>query len=196
MKKSVILFFSILLVSVCAGVYLYGQTGGATKALTANAAQVDYFLKIEGIDGESIDDQHPGTIEIDSFSWGVSNSSSLSGGGGGSGKVSVHDISFTSKVSKASPNLMLATATGKHYPRAILFVRKAGGTQQDYYKVTLQDIMVTSYQSSAGGSGGDVPTDQFSLNFTKIEFEYKTQKEDGTLGESVKASYDLKKATK
>ncbi len=37
-----------------------------------------------------------------------------------------------------------------------------------------------------------MPVDQISLNFSKIEFEYKEQKPDGTLGGSVKAGYDLK----
>ena len=37
-----------------------------------------------------------------------------------------------------------------------------------------------------------VPTDQISLNFAKIEVEYKAQKPDGTLDSPVKAGYDLK----
>lgn len=194
MKKNIILLASVLLVSVCFGAYLYG---GAQKVPTVGAAAVDYFLQIDGIDGESMDSQHPGTIEIDSFSWGVSNAGTMGhGGGGGSGKASFQDFHFTSKVSKASPKLMLAVAKGEHIPRAILFVRKSGGNQQDYYIIRLEDVMVTSYQSSAGGSSGDVPTDQFSLNFSKIEFEYKPQNADGSLGEAVRASWDLKKGTK
>ena len=49
----------------------------------------DAFLKIDGIDGESTDKTHPGEIEISSFSWGVSNPSSVGGrgGGGGAGKA-------------------------------------------------------------------------------------------------------------
>jgi type VI secretion system secreted protein Hcp len=34
--------------------------------------------------------------------------------------------------------------------------------------------------------------DQVSLNFAKIEAEYKEQMADGTLGGSIKAGYDLK----
>ncbi|MBK8427520.1 MAG: type VI secretion system tube protein Hcp [Lewinellaceae bacterium] len=34
----------------------------------APAAAVDYFLKIEGIDGESTDDKHKQWIDIDSYS--------------------------------------------------------------------------------------------------------------------------------
>ena len=38
----------------------------------------------------------------------------------------MHDISFTRKVDKSSPILMLKCATGKHIKEAIIVVRKAG----------------------------------------------------------------------
>ena len=64
-------------------------------------AHVDYFLKIEGIDGESADAKHKGDIQLESFSWGETNSGShSSGGGGGAGKVSMQDFSFTVHIFK------------------------------------------------------------------------------------------------
>ena len=197
MKNNTLTILLALLVSLVFGGLVYGTALKSAPVQVASAASVDYFLKIEGIDGESTDSMHPGAIEVDSFSWGVSNMGTGGhGGGGGSGKASFQDIHFTSKVSKASPKLMLATATGEHIRQAVLFVRKAGTNQQDYYVVKFEDVLVSSYQSSGGGSSGDTPTDQFSLNFTKIEFEYKPQKADGTLDAPVKAGYDLKKGTK
>lgn len=155
-------------------------------------AAVDYFLKIEGVDGESTDDKHKGEIDIESFSWGVSQLGSHgAGGGGGAGKASFQDLHFTTNVGKSSPKLMLACATGEHLKKAVLTVRKAGKEQQEYYKVTLSDCLVSSYQSG-GSSGGDPrPNDQFALNYAKIEFEYKPQKADGTLDSAVKAGYDV-----
>ena len=73
----------------------------------------------------------------------------------------------------------------------MLTCRKAGKEQQEYMKIMFQDLLVSSYQT--GGSAGEVvPVDQISMNFSKIEFEYKEQKPDGTLGGSVKAGYDVK----
>ncbi len=155
-------------------------------------ASADYFLKIDGIEGESQKDAHKAEIELESFSWGVSNSGSMShGGGGGAGKASFQDFHFVMQVNKATPKLMLACATGKHIPKATLVCRKAGGKQEEYLKVTFSDLLCSSYQ--AGGSNGS-PTlmDQISLNFAKIEFEYKEQKPDGTLGGAIKAGYDQK----
>ena len=81
----------------------------------------DAFLKIDGIEGESTDKIHPGEIEIQSFSWGVSNTSSGgAGGGGGAGKASFTDMNFMSALSKVGPSLMLACATGRHFPSATL----------------------------------------------------------------------------
>ncbi len=153
----------------------------------------DFFLEIDGIKGESADSKHKETIEIQSFSWGATNAgSSASSGGGGAGKASYQDLHVTTEVNKASPELMISCATGKHIKKAVLHVRKAGGEQQDYYTVTMSDLLISSYQSGAHSSGDPIPTDQFSLNFSKIEFEYKPQKADGGLGSAVKTGYDVK----
>jgi type VI secretion system secreted protein Hcp len=153
---------------------------------------VDFFLKIDGIDGESTDDKHKSEIDVESWSWGSTQSGTSSGGGGGgAGKVSMQDFLFVMRVNKASPLLMLACATGEHIKEATLTCRKAGGDQQEYMKIKMSDLLVSSYQT--GGSGGDViPVDQISLNFSKIEYEYKPQKADGTLDSPVKTGYDLK----
>ena len=153
----------------------------------------DYLLKIDGIKGESTDSKHKDEIEIESFSWGASNPGSFaSASGGGAGKVNFQDVHFTSRVNVASPNLMLACATGQHIKSAILTVRKAGKEQQEYYIVKLSDMLVSSYQSGGSEGSNALPVDQFALNFAKIEFEYKSQKPDGTLGAPVKGGYDLK----
>jgi len=155
-------------------------------------ANVDYFLKIEGIEGESGDSKHKNEIDIMSWSWGESNSGSHAyGGGGGAGKVSMNDFSFTMNVNKSSPKLLLACASGQHIKSAMLVCRKAGKEQQEYLKIKFSDLLISSYQT--GGSAGDVvPVDSISLNFTKIEYEYYPQKPDGGLDAKVPVHWDLK----
>lgn len=158
-------------------------------------AAADYFLKIEGVDGESTDAKHKGQIEIDSFSWGVSNSGSMAaGGGGGAGKASFSDLHFTKTVDKSSPKLMEAVATGEHLRSVDLVVRKAGGEQLEYYKIELQDVVISGYSTT--GSSGEAPTESISLNFSKIVFEYTPQNADGTAAAPLKVGYDVKAATK
>jgi type VI secretion system secreted protein Hcp len=154
-------------------------------------AQVDYFLKIDGVESESTDDKNKGAIDVDSFSWGqVQTGTAGHGAGAGAGKVQPQDFSFTKKLDKASPLLMIACATGQHFKSAILTARKAGGGQQEYLKITMEDIMVSSYQTGGTGHSDIVPTDQVSLNFTKLSMAYKEQKADGSLGGEIKQGYD------
>jgi len=156
-------------------------------------AAVDYFLKIDGIPGESTDDKHGGEIDLMSWSWGESNSGSHgAGGGGGAGKVSMSDFSFVMRVNVASPKLFLHCANGKHIPSALVTCRKAGTQQQEYLKIKFTNLLISSYQT--GGSSGDVvPVDQIAFNFGKIELTYAPQKADGTLGSPVVHHYDLTK---
>jgi type VI secretion system secreted protein Hcp len=104
----------------------------------------------------------------------------------------MQDFHFLMHVNKASPKLFLACANGEHLKSAILTCRKAGKDQQEYLKVTFTDILVSSYQASGSADAGNLPLDQISLNFAKIEYEYKEQKLDGTLGGAIKATYNLK----
>jgi type VI secretion system secreted protein Hcp len=156
---------------------------------------VDMFLKIDGILGESRDDKHKDEIDIESFSWGETNSALGAGGtGAGTGKVSMQDFHFAAVFCKASPVLFVSCASGKHFPTATLSVRKAGGDQrQDFLKWTLSDVMISSYQTG-GSEGSEVgPTEAFSLNFAKIEVSYKPQNADGQLGSEITAGWDLKR---
>jgi type VI secretion system secreted protein Hcp len=155
---------------------------------------VDYFLKLDGIEGESTDNKHAKEIDVEAWSWGESQTGSSvpGGGGGGAGKVSMQDFSFVMRFNKASPKLMLACATGKHIKSARLAVRRAGQGQQDYLTFTFLDVLVSSYQTGGAEASGLTPVDQVSLRYAKIEVEYKTQKPDGSLIVAAQFKYDLK----
>jgi type VI secretion system secreted protein Hcp len=131
---------------------------------------VDMFLKLDGIQGESLDDKHRGEIEILSFSWGVSQQGSFGSGGGGAGKVSVHDISFTKRIDKSSPLLMKSCATGTHIKEGLITVRKAGDKPVEYLKIKLVDILISSIQMDGHSNG--TPGDAVALDFKKATFSY------------------------
>lgn len=157
---------------------------------------VDMFLKLEGIPGESKDKQKKGEIDVLAWSWGLSQTGTTHmGGGGGAGKANFQDISVTSYYEKSTPKLMSFCAGGDHIPSGVLTVRKAGGKQEETIIYTLTDILVTSV--STGGSGGeDRLTVNFTLNFAKIETEYKEQKQDGTLEAPVTFGYNIQENEK
>ena len=142
------------------------------------AFAADAFLKLEGVDGESTDDKHKGEIEVRSFQLAsvqdAAASASRSSSGGGRSKVSFHDINFTKPIDKSSPALMKASASGKHFPTAVLTCRKAGGSQQEYLVIKLTDVLVSSYRTTGGG-GGAGASESFTLNAADATVEYPAQ---------------------
>jgi len=157
-------------------------------------AAVDYFLKIDGIDGESNDSKFSKNIELESWSWGETNSGGFAhGSGGGAGKVAMQDFHFVMKNNNASASLAQACAGGTHIGHAELNCRKAGTTPQVFLKIKLSDVLVSSFQTGGSAHSDIVPTDQVSINFAKIEYAYGKQDAKGSVASlDQKFGYDLK----
>jgi type VI secretion system secreted protein Hcp len=144
-----------------------------------------WFLKVDGIEGESTDVAHKGEIDVLSWSWGVANTGP-GGGGGTAGKATFQDFAFVARISKASPQLFLSCATGTHHKAASLSGSRATGkAQDDFLKYKLTDVQVTSVQHGAGDA--DPPTEQFSLSYSRFEISFTPE-----TGPPVTAGYDLK----
>ncbi len=113
-------------------------------------ASVDFYLKLEGINGESTAAGHEGWIEIQSVSWNKP------------GKIAAIRRQSTAT---ASPMLQLACAQGQHFPRAVLHQRKAPNSTA-FLEIKLENVLITSYQTSGGSSA--LPMESMSLNYTKV----------------------------
>lgn len=151
-----------------------------------------WFLKVDGIEGESTDAAHKDEIDVQSWSWGVVQTGTSPGSGGGAGQANFQDFHFVARISKASPRLFLACATGIHHKWATLSgARTAGkGKAIDLLKYKLSDVQVTSVAHS--DSDSEPPMEQFSLNYSKFEISYSPQTAAGKLGPAVTAGFDLK----
>lgn len=153
---------------------------------------VDMFLSLGNeIKGESVDKAHKDEIDILAWSWGLSQSGSFHvGGGGGAGKANFQDLSLTKWVDVSSPNLMLYCANGDHFKEATLVVRKAGKEPLEYMKIEMRKVLVTSL--STGGSGGeDKLTENVTLNFAEVSYDYKQQAPDGSGGAAVTFNWKI-----
>jgi len=171
-------------------------------------ALFDAFLKLDGIKGESADSKHKGEIDLMSFSWGAEQTGvHATGGGGGAGKVRFNDFTITKRTDASSPLLMLNCANGTHIKEANFVVRKAGGEQLEFLKIKMTDVLISSYKphgadaallptleaSGAAGPGSEIPSEQVSLNFAKVEFSYQPQGADGKAqGGPILAGWDVK----
>lgn len=156
-------------------------------------AAVDYFLKVDGVAGESHDATHRGAIELSSWEWSALNIGTMRfGGGGGAGRARMDDFRFSMRTNTATPKLVERLASGEHIPRAVLICRKAGTMTHEYLRITFEDCVVSMYAVEAVANGVN-PEESISLNFAKVTFEYREQQADGSLGGSVVASHDMKR---
>lgn len=161
-------------------------------------ANVDYFLKIEGVESESSDEKHKGEAELKSWSFSGANNgvfSSSSGGGSPSGRVALHGLKLVKRLDKSSPRLFAACCSGEHFKSAALVCRKAvSGQQEDFLTIALTSVIVSDYEAvGVGEEGKDTePIEKVTLSFAKIEFKYKEQKtEDSSLGAEMCGGWDV-----
>jgi type VI secretion system secreted protein Hcp len=159
----------------------------------ASAAMVENFLKIEGIAGESQDVVHKGEIDVENWTFGgMMAGIDVSSKTPASARAQIQPFQFTMKVNRASALLFQFMATGQHIQKATLTCRKAGKAQNEFLKVTFSDVMVSGLKSTGTSAADNLPIDQVSLNFARIEIEYREMRPDGTAGNPVKSVYDLR----
>ena len=159
---------------------------------------VDIHIKIDTIPGASEIKGFEAQIQLESFSWGMTQTTSFGAGtGGGAGKVNMQDLSFVHSVDKASPKLMIACCTGAHLKEAVMTCRKAGGDSAvDFLKLTLTDVIVSQVQPS-GANSGDNPMETVSLSFAEFKVEYQEQDNKGAKkGGPIIGGFSLQKNAK
>ena len=150
---------------------------------------VNMFLKLDGVAGESTHKGHKDEIEVLSFSWGVAHPVPVTHGERRrAGRPQASDINFVMRVNKSSPTLMLACATGRHLKEGLFVIETTGEAPFPFYKATLTDVIITSYQTSGGG---ETPIDSFSLNFRTLRLRETTPDAKGGPGESVETAFDF-----
>lgn len=152
----------------------------------------DIFLNLSGIAGESIDATHAGDIEVLEWTWSVRQPAAmLAGSGGGAGKCTVEDLTFDHCTDRASPNLVQYCLTGKHIARAILVMRKAGGSPLEYLKMTMEDVLVTQV-TPVYFNTMRAPRERVALSFSRFRQEYVVQNASGGSAGTVSVGYDVK----
>ena len=129
-----------------------------------------YFLKLDGIPGESKDPDHAGWIDVDSYYVDTPRSGRLSGVG--PAKADFEAIFFfASPVGRHSPLLSHATNTGWSIKSGVLeIVLGTGCTRSVSLRVRFTDLSISMYRTMES----DPPRDDFSLSFAEIRYESGT----------------------
>jgi type VI secretion system secreted protein Hcp len=150
----------------------------------SQAGAGDIFLWVKGarsgeIKGESQDTVHAKQIDVVSWSWGMQAKPAL-GGGVATGKAIVHELKIVKRVDSASTPLMSALRSNEMISKAVLTQRKAGKTQLEFLKVTIEQGRVTGLSIEAGDREGTPDLfEHLSFSFNKITVEYTPQGKDG-----------------
>jgi len=143
------------------------------------------------IKGDVTEDGHKDWVEVGSFQWGVGRGITSPTGASQnreSSAPSVSEITLSKPTDKASSKLLTEALQGEGKTVIIDFCKTEKGKLVVYMTYTLTNTMISGYSLS---SGGDLPSESLSLNFTKVQYSMTPQKPDGTPGEPDRVTYDL-----
>jgi type VI secretion system secreted protein Hcp len=157
-------------------------------------AKTNIYLKLEGIDGESIDETHKGWIELAKFTWSVDANVTFEVGQGGQAKQAhIHEISVEKFCDKSSVILWKNCTTGRHIPKATISCLKLDGeTRVEYLKIDLNDIMLKKVNWT--GATEDVLTESVDLVFAEFKQTYTLQRDLGGAGGGREFGFNIQTA--
>jgi len=156
-------------------------------------AQSDIFLLIDGIQGESVDPQHAGEIDVLTWSNNVTaTAETTTGGGAKSGRLDFGDFQITKLIDTASLELYIRALTQVSIPHMTLTHLTPGTRPFEFLIIEMFDVKVVGI--SIGGSGvDDGATESVDFRPSVMEWNYIRQKTDGSEDTPVEFCYDLER---
>ena len=151
---------------------------------------VNAYLVIDGRPGPSTSKEN--AIDILSFTFSASQTAVIgvgsSGGAARSGRANLSDISIMKVVDKTSPLLFDDCVTGNFLKTVdIIYDKPMGDDQQDYYKIHLENALITSIQHSGASEN---PAESVSFAYSKIKVSYNPE-EEGSLKGFIDKGFDV-----
>lgn len=146
----------------------------------------DVFLHVQTkragkIKGEVVAKGHNDDILVVGWQWGLSASSAL-GSTQAAGRRAYSALTVRKHIDSATTALMAALATNDEVKEAKLTLRRAGGAQEDFFIVKLEQARIASVHHSGEADGSTHET--ITIAFSKVEVEYRPQKTSGGRGGS------------
>jgi type VI secretion system secreted protein Hcp len=141
-------------------------------------AAYDMYLSFTAVTGGATTSQ----IAISSIQWGAGRGiGSPVGGTRTASAPSFSEVTITKLMDSSSPMLALLSANGTGTATCVLTIQDHN-TGNVLYTLTLNQVYISGYSVS---SGGDVPSESLSFNYTRITWVYtnpSTGKASPTLG--------------
>ncbi len=165
----------------------------------------DFFIKIDGIDGESSDKSHAKWIEVIAFEHGSVQNVGVGRATDVSGRGQFMPFSFTHLVDKATPKLQQFCMSGQKVAKVQFMVcRAVAGAQVPVYEVTMENVKIAKTQvksvvngssaplidTYAGVDGVYIPIEIVEMVPGKITWKVTAIKPDNTKDGAVEASFN------
>jgi type VI secretion system secreted protein Hcp len=153
---------------------------------------VNAYLVIDGRPGPST--SKADAIDILSFSFGASQTAVIGAGSSGgearSGRASLSDVTIMKVLDKTSPLLFDDCVTGNYLKKVdIIYDKPMGDNQEDYFKIHMEDALITSIQLSGSSEN---PVESISFAFSKVKVSYNPE-EEGSLKGFIDKGFDVLK---
>jgi len=154
------------------------------------------YLKFEDPDvhGARTAPGHAGEIEVLSWSHGFTQPTSptrSSAGGGTVEQANHQNFTFRKYLDSASNEILKLTWSGRQIKKATLSCYRSDGANDRevlYLIVTMDHVIISNY--SVSGGPGDVPVENVSLDYGRVQYTYKDQKQKDS-----SATHDLQNRT-
>ena len=160
----------------------------------------DFFIKIDGIDGESVDKSHGKWIECTGFDHGSEQPVVAGRSTDVSGRGHFIPFTFTHLIDKATPKIQQFCMSGQKIAKVQFQVcRAVAGAQVPVYEITLENVKISSArvgnieiddEGTLGDDTSGVPTETVNLVAAKMTWKYTAIKEDNTKDGAVEATFN------
>src|SRR5262245_47819812 len=149
------------------------------------------YVKMEGVKGDVTAEGYTDHIQVGGLSWGVGRGVGSPVGSSKNREASapsISEVTVSKVMDQASPQLLREALWGEGKKVEIKLVKTDKDKLEVYAEYILEDVLVSGYSIS---SGGDRPTENLSLNFTKIEFTNTGMGQKNETGDPDRVQYDL-----
>ncbi len=133
-------------------------TGTVLDGTSVVQSSSDIFLEIEGIPGESTVTAHKGTMDVLSWSWGISQT------------AGVGTVSVIKRIDKATPLLFGDCIDGTVIALATVYLTRQDG--QTYLEYELTDVIISSISHGGDVNGDGLPDETLQLTFDGATLTY------------------------
>jgi len=151
------------------------------------------WLKVsEGIKGEGTHEGFKDQIQIESYSFGASNpiAGSRQHSGPVRGQVSVRDFTVTANLGLHSNPLFKALVTTQKIKEVVMTKLAGADSPKPFLIVTMNDCIVSHFDSSDHAGGDNQGVEQISFNYGKINVKYVQIGSDNQVKGNNEVTYD------